>query len=366
MTAMHAEILTSLDELHQWAPSWNALWNASEATAPTLRAEHIAMWVEQFAPDQSFRAIVVREGDQFLAALPLVGGRVKNVLEAGTASFNSWSPNCDLLIDESCDVARIMDHVAAKIDDLPWPLIWLEGVRIHSNRWQEFQRAVERRDINVEVSLKYHVGMLPTTADWETLQKTWSKSLARNIGRQSRNLEKLPGFRFREESPTCPDEVKRLLKIGFEVEDRSWKGENGTSILRSPGMADYYFRQAAELASQGHLALVFLECDDGPISYEYAWKTKGVFHSFKVGYDPAFHKHSPGQVLMRTILKKSCEDPNIRALDCMGPMSPALQKWRPGTDAIGRIVTAPKSVLGSALVNGYKHLRGFIKRFSRG
>lgn len=361
---MNTEIISTTEALLSRAEPWNNLWSRSQATEPTLRAEHVAMWVEHFAPDAEFRAILVWDGEQLAAALPLVSTRVKKVIQAGGGVFNSWSPNGDLLLDESADYAAALDELVAAIDDLPWPMIWLDEVAIESTRWMEFTKAAQRRNLVVDVSEKHTVGLMSTQGDWEQFRQRWSKSLRKHIGRQIRNLEKLPGYSYRIESPRCPKRAIELMRIGFEVEDKSWKGENGSSVLKSPGMEEFYYRQGAELAEQGCLALAFLSCDEGPISYEYSWKCKGVFHSFKVGYDPAYHKQSPGQALMHNVLQECFGDDDISLLNCMGPMSPALRSWRPDEFKIGRIVTAPKSLLGKALVYGYKQLRGVLQRFS--
>lgn len=362
---MKSEIITSTDEFESIALQWNDLWDRSKATSATLRAEHLLMWMKQFAPDLTFRVILIREGDRLLAALPLIGQKLRGVVEVGVGTFNSWSPNFDLLLDEVSNVESILDHMIAKLDDLPWPMIWLDGVAIESCRWQEFQNAAERRNLSIDSTFKHDTGVISTEGEWEDFRKAWGKSLRKDIGRQSRNVEKMSGYRLRIESPTRVDEIQANLERGFIIEDRSWKGANGSSILKSPGMANYYYRQACEFARGGYLSIAMIECEDGPVSYQYAWKSKGVFHSYKVGYDPAYRKHSPGQVLLFHILEKCFADPDMVGLDCMGPMVPCLRAWRPNEHRIGRLVVAPKNIVGSAMMFGYTKVRSALRLLKR-
>ena len=39
-----------------------------------------------------------------------------------------------------------------------------------------------------------------------------------------------------------------LLRRGFEIEDRGWKATEGTSVLRTPRVFDFFYRQAEQLA----------------------------------------------------------------------------------------------------------------------
>ncbi len=49
-----------------------------------------------------------------------------------------------------------------------------------------------------------------------------------------------------------------------------------------------------------------------PIAFEFGWTAKGVYHCFKVGYDPATAQFSPGQ-LLRMLLVERLRDQRARA-----------------------------------------------------
>ena len=62
--------IDSLAGLRAAAADWDDLWWRSEVTMPTCRAELVAGWVEQFAPRADFRALVVEDQGQWVAAGP--------------------------------------------------------------------------------------------------------------------------------------------------------------------------------------------------------------------------------------------------------------------------------------------------------
>ena len=56
-------------------------------------------------------------------------------------------------------------------------------------------------------------------------------------------------------------------------------------------------RQSRQLAQWGQLELAFLECGEQAVAFCYGLTAKGVFHSLKIGYDPAYADCAPGQLL---------------------------------------------------------------------
>jgi len=74
--------ITSVDQLRSVGAMWDDLWWRSEVTLPTARAELVAQWVEQFAPNRPFHALVVETAGKWTAALPLVEARLGHVLSA--------------------------------------------------------------------------------------------------------------------------------------------------------------------------------------------------------------------------------------------------------------------------------------------
>ena len=121
-------VLDSAAKIRASAADWGDLWRRSDVALPIARAEYVAHWIETFAPRSKIRALTVIHDRQFVAALPFVGQRLKQLLPVGSLPANSWAWAGDLLIDRAANADRIAATLAAAIARLPWPLVWLDGV----------------------------------------------------------------------------------------------------------------------------------------------------------------------------------------------------------------------------------------------
>jgi hypothetical protein len=89
--------------------------------------------------------------------------------------------------------------------------------------------------------------------------------------------------------PKMTVSTAREIRIGFEVEDRGWKGAGGTSTLREPGALAFFVEQAKLLSASGHLLLAYLDLDDTTIAFElrYAVDTSRIRCHALMGSQPS-------------------------------------------------------------------------------
>ena len=340
------------------APAWDDLWRRSEATLPTLQAELIAQWIEQFAPGAELHALAVESGGRWLAALPLVGRKVARVIDAAAMPLNEWSSSGDLLLDAAAgsqatvDVA--LDALVEAALSLRFQLLWLDDVAPALARWKAFADALRRAGAATDYREQLRIGRIEIDHDWPAYRMRWSRRHRQQMARHTRRLARRGPLRLRTLSRLEPRQVRRWMQRGFAIEDRSWKGEAGTSVLRTAGMFDFFARQAEQLAGCGQLELAFLECGRRPVAFAYGQDAKGVYHSIKVGYDPRYATYSPGQLLRYCMFRRFFGDPQRRAIDYMAT-SDAHRKWRPATYALGRLVIAPRR-LGRLALGGYRQV----------
>jgi len=122
-------------------------------------------------------------------------------------------------------------------------------------------------------------------------------------------------------------ELKKLLENCFDVEDRSWKGDNGTSIRKTPGLADYYLREARLMRDAGMLDLWLMRVDGELIAFEYCHFAKGICFSHKISFDPRWDRFSPGRLLRCFQLQHYHDDSDCHQLDTLGVLCSAKGKW---------------------------------------
>jgi CelD/BcsL family acetyltransferase involved in cellulose biosynthesis len=357
VSQLHTIQLASVADLRAAAFDWDDLWQRSEPTSPLKRAETLAQWIEQFHPRARFRAIVIADSRHWIAALPLISHRVGWVIPAASLPSNPWALCGDLLCDAgAADNDAAMDLLLATAADLPWHMLWLENAEIESPRWQSLFRTCDRAGVSAHCHPYDRYGRVVIASDWNAYQKQWAKSHRQGMNRLAKRLEAEGSVEFQCFTQLDPQQIEPWLREAFQVEDLSWKGDAGSSVIRTPEMFGYFVAQARQLAAWGQLETAALRLDGRMIAFLYGFRGKGVLHAQKIGYDPQFSAFSPGQLLFYKLFERLYADGRTRALDFIGPMSQSLSRWRPETYAIGRIALAPRRLLGRAAMVAYENV----------
>jgi CelD/BcsL family acetyltransferase involved in cellulose biosynthesis len=361
LTLIH---LRSVAALAERAGQWNALWQRAEVTIPTVQAECLLQWLRRFDRKQTFHALAVEQGSQLVAALPLVGRRLGKVMPVGALAGNVWTPAGELLLDPAVDVPAALDCLVRGLARLPWQLLWFDLTVLDAPRWRQFAAACERAGLATAAHERYRIPRIDTTTDWQAYRESWSGNHRRNMNRHRRELAaEHGGVSLKLVTPFADDPLRPLLRRGFELEDRSWKGAAKTSTFHTDGMFEYYCRQAELLAERGQLQLAGLQIGERPIAFHYAWLAKGVYHPFKSGYDPDFREYGPGQLLIHDLLEYMFAMPECLALDCVGPATAATDKWQPEHYRLGRLVVAPRRLLSRSLMYAYQHIWPVVRKW---
>jgi CelD/BcsL family acetyltransferase involved in cellulose biosynthesis len=352
-----ATTLQSLTEFRALAADWDNLWQRSDTKSPSARSHLVAHWTEHFAPNADFRAITVREDGRLVAALPLVSQHVKRFLTVGALPQNEWTSGGDLLVDPQADVPRVLDCLVDEFSRTPWPLVWLDGVAFEERRWCELQAALSRRRITTSLEPTDRVGQIEQAADWAAFESRLDGDFRRSRRRYAKRLLEAGATELKITRPQSPDEIDSLVHQGFDVEDRSWKGAAGTSVLRNEHMLEFYQGQARLLADSGHLELVFLVHQERPIAFAYIWRAKGIRFIAKLGYDEAFKQLGPGQTMIYLLLQRSYAEDDCPLVDFWGSLRPWNADWSTRTYPVGRLVLAPPRLASRGLLFAYKRLR---------
>jgi len=354
--------LQSPHQVRAAAGAWDRLWQRSSLSSSLFRAEMTAQWLEQFAAAARIHVLAVARDGEFLAVLPLAGRRVHRFLPVGDLPIDCWSPSGELLLDDGPEQADVLDVLMGGLCGTPWPLLWLDTIPYLEPRWQAFLAAALRRGLPTQVRPRYRIGQVELDVGAAGYEARWSKNHRRNLRKDERRLQGLGPLRLvvhRQFSGELPAE---LLRRGLEIEDRSWKGAEGCSVLRTPGMFEFFLRQARQLAAWGALRLAFLEHGGRPIAFEYGWLAKGVYYSYKVGYDPEFAAYGPAHLLRLYLLRSLAEEQGVRLVDCHGPLTEALACWATRSYVIGRVIVAPPRIGSRLLLAAVTAARGVARK----
>jgi CelD/BcsL family acetyltransferase involved in cellulose biosynthesis len=354
---LQLRIIDCIEDLAGLAGEWNDLWLRSDTASPTARAEQLTLWFEKFAPKARFSALMVEDAGRLVAALPVVSRRVKKVLTVGALPSCEWTSGGDLLLDPQCDVASALDVLAHRVAKGRWPLLWCDNVPRDEPRWQQLAAALSRAGWSVDFRDQGQTAQTVNRHDWASYLAGLRGEFRRARNRCARRLEEHGKTELLVHRPTEAADVDKLVRMAFEVEDRSWKGTAGTSVLKNDGMLEFFQRQARLLASQGQLEIVLLEHEGTPIASVYAFMAKGVRFTAKLGYDEAFRPFGPGQYLMMRYLEQLHREPDCRIVDYWGTLMQWNLDWSNRVYTTARLVAAPPQLLSRGLFYAYSRIR---------
>lgn len=348
MSTLRWQVLDITDEsAHtKLGEEWNELWERSAVTHASARWEQVLTWQRIFAPDSHLLTVTVHEGEHLRAALPLVAGRARKIIPVWRSLWNYWAWAGELLVDSmSSHPDAVFDHLVNGIRSLRRPWLWFDAVDLGQKWWQDFAAALDRRKLAHVARERFPVGKIVihgpnAPRDFAAYQASWSGNFRRQMRKMVRRAEELGGVQLEIHRPHNRLDIAELLQRGFAVEDRGWKGAAGSSVLRTPIALKFYQEQAENLASEGQLELGFLRHKDVDIAFEYAWFSKGVYCTPKVGYDEAYSHLSPGQLIRYLTLERFFNDPARREFDFVGPLAEATAKWTNETYNISSLIVS--------------------------
>lgn len=342
--------LDALSALRRHAERWDDLWMRSGVSQPTARAALIAQWVYCFHKSESVRAIVLTDGDRFVAGLPLVKRRKSRVISTLDIPGNEWSPAGQLMLDSNADRDQLADRLLAAMGHNTESIYWFASIPFQDPSWTALAAAARRSGWMTDVRHHCDVPYLSVACDWETLRRSWSKNFRSQLRRATERLRESGELEFECRRPTDSKQAEMLLDQCLGLEHAGWKGAAGTSVASCAPATRLLKSQAARLASWQQAQWALLKHNGRCVAFEYGWFCKSVYHSFKVGYAADYARFSPGQVLTMRLLQRLCNDPECRTVDFIGPLTPSLARWRPNVYTKGRLVVAYPNWTGRSTV----------------
>jgi CelD/BcsL family acetyltransferase involved in cellulose biosynthesis len=369
MSAPHVIRYESPGALRASAEQWDDLWQRSEGVLPTGSAALIMDWLEQFAPQANFVALAVQQDGQLVAALPLVERRLARLVSVGSLPSNNWCWAGDLLLDLTCDVSRALAAMTEEVRRLPWPLLWMDAIPLGDTRWEQFLAVLDVEGLGYVQNERFRIGRVGIVEqldrNWKAYEEAWTGNHRRHMRKAFRRAEETGGVELDIRRPHSAQELESLLREGFEVEHRSWKGSQGSSVLANPKMWSFYLRQATQLAQWGNLELAFLRHRDKAIAFEYGWSDQGVYFTPKAGFDHEFAQFTPGQLLRYLVLKDAFTRADRWVVDFLGPLCEATARWATQTYPISRLVVESGKPRGKGLLWAYRNVLGPVRKLRR-
>ncbi len=160
---------------------------------------------------------------------------------------------------------------------------------------------------------------------WKEPEQHASSRRRSDFRRSRRRAEKLGEITTEIITPTL-DELDSLLDEAFEIESRSWKGDEGSAIALAPEEAKFCRKFARSANEAGMLRLCFLKIGDQRVAMQIAMVKGGGYCLLKIGYDADFARCSPGILLLRDTIAYAAEC-ELDSYEFLGLSESWIQVW---------------------------------------
>ena len=321
------QVVESLEQLAPLRDQWNRLCLAADHRTPFLSYAWISAWLEhRLRADESWFCVLAFEGERLLGVLPLVATPLP--LAAGRrvvlrAPVDGHGIAGDALCARGREPELLGALFAAAARHRPDHLcIDLSRVLEGSGTLTAWGNGLG----GVRTTLRPlgRGAYLPIRGRFEDYRAGLSGNFRSNLNKAANKLARLPGVRERflggeEASP-------ELLPQFIEVEARSWKGQDGNAIRKSPAAVAFYTTLCERLAEAGWLEWHLLEADGRTLAANLAVRMGGTVYVWKLGYDEGYARCSPGGMLFERLLRRA-HDEGLEEISLLTDQ-PWYERWQ--------------------------------------
>jgi CelD/BcsL family acetyltransferase involved in cellulose biosynthesis len=286
--ALTFDRVTTLEELEGLADGWDALVLAAPRPSPFMLHAWLVEWWREYGDGASLAIHVARRDGRLVGALPLctrrrglfrvtefVGGGASALGDVLLATGETDSTACALVDAASHDAGDFVD-----LFGLPGGSVLERVAPPHS------MKLIERVEAPV----------LDLTTGWDAVYRAKTDSKKRNLHKRRRRQLSEQGQELKVVRARTLDELLPALESAFTLHELRWEGRpDGSGFATSAGRR--FNRAVVEaLAPRGIPRIVSLELDGRTIAFHYYFALAGRMYVYRLAFDPAFARFSPGLV----------------------------------------------------------------------
>ncbi|HEX3153897.1 MAG TPA: GNAT family N-acetyltransferase [Candidatus Angelobacter sp.] len=341
------------DLVEQIAVEWRHLCDQSGDEEVFYRPEWAQAYLQAFDPQAEVVLISTWAGARLRGILPLVRRRI---VMSGlpivqlTLPANVHSLRASLTVCPGEEGASVLKALWQAAKDLPrWDLIDVSNV-VEGGGLDRLVALAQTEGFRTARGRTSQTLYLPidTSSDGKATQPPWlaetRPKFRSHLRRAKRQLEEQGTLELKHYGAADPEALEKF----YALEASGWKGAEGTAIKCDPRTRQFYDAIAQAAARDGYLSLDFLELNGKPIAGHFGFNLRGRYFLAKAGYDEAFRRHGPGQLLVNEILNQSPER-GLREFDFVGPATWDESRWASARRTNYRIFIFRKSLYGALL-----------------
>jgi GNAT acetyltransferase-like protein len=318
------EVVRGLQGFLALASEWNRL--ASESVVDSMFLSHtwFQTWWESFGAGNELHIVTVRERGVLRAVAPMMRTRTPIYglkLDTIQAIYNPHTPRYDFIVGGNQDAQLYRAIWGSLRSEEQADAIVVTQVP-NASRTTSMIEQLGKRDGWITGQWQAPSSpFISLVAGYEGFVNSLKNSSRYNLRKRYDRLKKKGAVDV--EVVANLNEVSEAMADGLRIEAAAWKGKHGTAIISDPAVAEFYVRLAERQAELEQVRLAFLRVGAKRIAFNYLLRGEKKLYGVKIGYDPAYHMYSPGNMLLNLILQQACAE-GIEEYDFLG----ADEEWK--------------------------------------
>lgn len=187
---------------------------------------------------------------------------------------------------------------------------------------------------------------------WQDPASCYGPRRRSDLRRFERRAAELGTLTFEWHAPGAQDDWAGLLHEVMAVEARSWKGQAGSALQCDAAMGRFFRDLAQSAAQAGELRIALARIDGQAVAAQLAIVWEQRYWLFKVGYDPAFARCSPGNLLMLFAVAQAATQ-GLRSFELLGNPSPWTDQWSTTLRECVQVQLFPANLAGLGVLAGH-------------
>lgn len=331
------DVCSDSEGLYSLRDTWQEL--AALRRSPLLDFEWFDACARTLHVDDTLRIIALYDdNNQARAIAPLVRVRRENVTWIEFLGSDYLYEPVGMLFRTTADLSALYDGIAS----LPHPVL-LRRLPETGDGAAELPQHRLQRGLWLQTE-SAGTAVLDLDTGWDAFYKAMSSRRRYDHRRAAKRAAAIGDVRFESLAPGI-DEAPDLLERAFAIEDRSWKGRQGSSLLRRPQLADFMRRYASSAAADGTLRLFFLHIGDVAVAMALCVEKYDALWFLKIGYDDTYAKCSPGMLQLMYIIEHCCTVGTSK-IEHLGSYESWLSAWTSRVEPRATCVHYPANVTG--------------------
>lgn len=322
--------------------AWRRLADRAAEPNPFFRPEFVLAAVEERGHPATL--LVADQGEEWIACLPL--RRARRFGPLPLPCLAPWLPEYAFLATPLVDRDRLDLAAAALAERLARErraaALILDPLDPSGPVSAALMSALAAQRLSPRVYAEFERPALRRRPESTYLVEALEGKRRKDLRRQRRALEREVGGEVETvDRSTNPAAYDAFL----ELELRSWKGEGGTALASTGRDAAFFRRMCTEMSARGLLQILALEAGGRTLAMQCNVSDGDVLFAFKVAYDRAWSRFSPGVLLevdaidvfhdhVAASVVDSCSAPDNELLNRLWPDRRALQSVLVPTGAL--------------------------------